>query len=86
MKDEFIKEIANTVMNISEMDIAEGFLKNMFTESEIEELYIRLQIFKKLKKGMPHRKIASHLGISVGTVSRGSKEFKYNYTKFLELL
>ena len=86
MKNEFRKEFVEVLSNIPDIETAEGFLENMFTESEIDEFVLRLQIFKKLKEGKSLREISNELNVSITTVSRGSKEFKYNHTKFLETL
>ncbi|HBN59899.1 MAG TPA: transcriptional regulator, partial [Halomonas sp.] len=41
--------------------------------AEYQEISKRLQIFKLLNEGMPHRKIADTLGVGIATVSRGSR-------------
>lgn len=80
------KEFIDIILNLENYEYVDGFLKNMFTEGELSEFLIRLQILKRLKKGISQRKIASDLDISIATVSRGSREIKYKKTKFLESL
>jgi len=50
------------------------FLDGILTPKEREEIPLRLEIVKLLKKGVPQHEIASKLGVGVATVTRGSKE------------
>jgi TrpR family transcriptional regulator, trp operon repressor len=50
------------------------FLKGILTPRELDELTIRLQIVKLIKKGLPHQEIARRLKVGVATVTRGSRE------------
>lgn len=50
------------------------FLDGLLTPKEREEIPVRLQIVKMLKKGIPQHEIASKLGVGIATVTRGSKE------------
>ena len=52
------------------------FLKGILTPKELEELVMRLQIVKLLKKGLPHQEIARRLEVGVATVTRGSRELR----------
>jgi len=52
----------------------EDFLHGILTPQELDEVSVRLQIVKLLKKGMPQHEIADKLGVGVATVTRGSKE------------
>jgi len=59
-----------------------SFLDGILTPKEREELPVRLQIVKMLKKGIAQHKIAEELGIGVATVTRGSKEIaKGNFAR-----
>lgn len=51
----------------------EDVLTDLMTEKEIKEFAERINILRMLDKGVPQRKIAADLGISVTTVSRWSK-------------
>ncbi len=51
-----------------------GFLDSILTPKEREEIPVRLQIIKLLKKGIPQHEIASTLRVGIATVTRGSKE------------
>jgi len=78
--------LAEIIVDISDVKLAEDFLGNMFTLSELEDLKSRLEVLKMVKDGMPHRKIAKDLKVSIATVSRGSKEVKYSDSEFIKLL
>jgi TrpR family trp operon transcriptional repressor len=77
MRSSFIQELAIAITKISDPDIAGQFLHNILTPKEFEEIALRLQIFKMLKKGIPQRSIAKKLKVSIGTISRGSRELQY---------
>ena len=53
------------------------FLQDLLTPQEIVELGDRIHVFQSLQKGNPQRDIAQELGISITTVSRGSRVLKY---------
>lgn len=63
------------VNNANDMAIA---LESLLTPVELTEIANRLQIFNRLKAGMPHRKIAEELGVGIATVSRGSRALNAN--------
>lgn len=73
----FYTELAGAVASIDDSKEAAEFLENILTPKEYEEVALRLQIFKMLGKGMPQRDIAKKLGVSIGTISRGSRELQY---------
>lgn len=51
----------------------EKHLKALLTPNEVNEMKHRLQIFERLKQGMPQREIAKQLGVGIATVTRGSR-------------
>lgn len=61
----------------------ENFLYGILTPQELDEISVRLQIVKMLKKGIPQHEIAQILGIGVATVTRGSKELKLGRFKYI---
>ena len=69
-------EVANFLASVSKKDMA-AVLDDLCTPQEIVELSERLHIFRKLKAGKTQRAIADDLGISVTTVTRGSRVLKY---------
>ena len=73
----YINELAEVVAAIANKKDAAKFLEGMLTPAELEEISNRLQILKMLKKSTPQREVAKKLGVSIGTISRGSRELKY---------
>lgn len=49
------------------------FLKDILTPAEYDDILLRLQIIKLLKKGVTQRAIARNLGISIAKITRGSR-------------
>lgn len=86
MNNKQINELADVIVAIRERSVALAFLQNILTPAELEEIALRLQIVKCLKKGMPQREVAKQLGVSIGTVSRGARELKYGEPGFKQVL
>ena len=86
MSTAFIKELAKTVAKINDTKLAEDFLHNILTPSELDEISRRLQIFKLLNDGMPQRKVAKELNVALATVGRGARELKYGKPGFIKLI
>lgn len=79
-------ELAAVIARIKDKGIALNFLRNILTPKELDEISLRLQIVKMLKKGFPQREVAEKLGVSIGTVSRGSRELQYGPKGFEQVL
>lgn len=77
-----MNELADIIVSIKERQIAKDFLKNILTPTELDEVAKRLQIVKLLKKGISQREIAKKLDVSIGTITRGSRELKYGAPGF----
>lgn len=73
----YLSELAVVITKIRDKKVAADFLRNILTPQELEEIASRLQIFKMLRKGISQREIAAKLGVSIATVSRGSRELQY---------
>jgi len=58
-------------------DDMEAVLEDLLTPSEIGEIAERIQLLTQLKAGKTQRDIASDMGISVTTVSRGNRVLQY---------
>ena len=86
MDKQFIKELSLALVGIKDEVTAEAFLRNILTPAELDEISKRLQIVKLLLKGVPQREVAKKLGVSMGTVSRGSRELKYGENGFRKIL
>lgn len=81
-----MNELADTIVSIGERQTAKNFLKNILTPTELDEVIKRLQIVKLLKKGIPQREIAKKLDVSIGTITRGSRELKYGVPGFRKII
>lgn len=81
-----MKELAKVLADTSDEKVAEAFLRTILTPSELDEISKRLQILRMLDKGFAQREIAKELGVSIGTISRGSRELKYGNHKINKLL
>lgn len=86
MNQKFIKELAKAIVSINDNSLAINCLKNLLTPAEFEEIASRLQIMKELHKGVSQRDVAKKLNVSIGTVSRGSRELKYGAPGIIKLL
>ncbi len=67
-------DFVSLVHSIRDKKLLEDFLVGVTTAKERQELPQRVQIIKRLVAGDTQAKIASDLGVGVGTVTRGSKE------------
>ncbi len=86
MQGKFLKELAKVIVDIKDPAVAEDFLRNILTPKELEEISKRLQIFKLLHKGIPQRKIATELNVSIGTIGHGSRELQYGKKAIQKIL
>lgn len=60
--------------SIRDKKLLGDFLIGVTTANERQTLPQRVEIIKRLIAGEPQAKIASDLGVGIGTVTRGSKE------------
>lgn len=82
----YIQDLAAVFSRIKNEEMAENILRNILTPKELDEIAKRLQIFKMLKAGVSQREIAKKLKVSIGTVSRGSRELQYGPPGFKNLI
>ena len=66
-------ELVRHLVAIETPEAMDAALASLLTPAEYQEISKRLQIFKLLNEGMPHRKIADTLGVGIAAVSRGSR-------------
>ena len=85
MKKDFF-ELIQVLINIKDPKIMEFFLKDLLTPGEIEDISERLQIVRMLLEGIPQRKIAKELKVSIAKVTRGSRELQYGNKGFKTVL
>jgi TrpR family transcriptional regulator, trp operon repressor len=72
----YLNNLIETLLEIKDKKLLIDFLEGILTPKELEEIPIRLEIIKRLKKGEAQHKIAKDLGLGVATVTRGSRELK----------
>lgn len=71
-----ISELSVILSSLKNSEEIEMFLHELLTESERKDLSLRWKLMDKLFAGVPQRKIASDLGISLCKITRGSKILK----------
>ncbi|CAN5132337.1 hypothetical protein BH09PAT1_BH09PAT1_8280 [soil metagenome] len=71
-----LDELLGVLLAVKTKKELTNFLEGILTPKELEEIPMRLQIVKMLKKGIPQHQIAQELRIGIATVTRGSKEIQ----------
>ncbi|MCX7028475.1 MAG: Trp family transcriptional regulator [Spirochaetes bacterium] len=66
--------------------LIENFLYSLLTPSEADEMAKRWALVKELAEGIPQRRIAEDLGLSLCKITRGSRELKKEGSSFRILL
>lgn len=79
-----LNELLDVFLKIKSKKELMNFLEGILTPKELEEIPMRLQIVRMLKKGVPQHKIAETLGIGIATVTRGSKEIQKGNFKYVK--
>lgn len=67
--------LLTSVESLKEADL---LIQDLFTPQEIEALSERWQIIRMLAKGIPQREISKILGISISTITRGSRVLQHD--------
>jgi len=70
------EELIRAFAAITDEKTMRNFFHEIFTPAEIHDFSLRWQLMKMLKQGVPQRKIASRLRISLCKITRGSKVLK----------
>ncbi|MBT2773364.1 helix-turn-helix domain-containing protein [Halomonas sp. ISL-60] len=71
--EDYQAELIDHLLAIDSPKAMDAALASLLTPAEYQEISKRLQIFRLLRDGVPHRKIAEILGVGIATVSRGSR-------------
>lgn len=66
--------------------LIEEFVYSLLTPAEADEMAKRWALVKELSRGVPQRKIAEELGLSLCKITRGSRELKKQNSAFKILL
>lgn len=76
MNKKYIEELVRAILQIRNESGLMNLLHGILTPKELDEITVRLQIVKMLKKGVPQHEIAKKLSVGIATVTRGSKEIQ----------
>jgi len=79
-------EIINILCAISDRRIMKRFIHELFTQTEIQDVALRWRLMQLLHGGVPQRRIAEMLGISLCKITRGSKILKQHRSVSKKLL
>ena len=71
-----ISELSKIIADLENSEDIEMFLHELLTESERKDLSLRWKLMGRLYEGVPQRRIAADLGISLCKITRGSKILK----------
>lgn len=77
MSKKYQDELVDLLSGIAVNSTMSDTLSNLLTPQELEEMALRLQIFKGLLDNKSQRQLAKELNVSLATVSRGSRELQY---------
>ena len=84
--DKALKELAAVLAASRDKGLIEDFLSSLLTPSEIHEVATRWALVKLINEGVPQRKIAQTLGLSLCKITRGSREFKKDRSPFRAMI
>ena len=69
LKNQIIKTLAQTIVDLKDIDEAHTFLQDFFNESELETFAKRFSIAYWLKKGRSYSNIKQNLKVSSATIA-----------------
>jgi TrpR-related protein YerC/YecD len=69
LKNQIVKTLAQTLVDLKDVEEANIFLKDFFNESELETFAKRLSIAYWLKKGRSYTNIKQNLKVSSATIA-----------------
>ena len=74
-KERYTEELLGVIHKIAgDKDLLKAFFQDILSPAEYKELGVRWQIVKQLAGGISQREIAKNLRVSIGTITRGSRE------------
>jgi TrpR family transcriptional regulator, trp operon repressor len=71
-----IREVAELFAGVSDRQDMRRLLNEMLTPAELHDLALRWRLVQRLHAGVPQRRIAAELGISLCKITRGSRILK----------
>lgn len=82
-KVRLFNQLRDFLLSIKSKDQMENFMLGVLTPQELDDIPMRLEIVKLLKKKIPQQEIAKRLGVGIATVTRGSRELKRGNFKYV---
>jgi TrpR family trp operon transcriptional repressor len=73
MNNKHKQELLSVLEKIEDPKVMDAFLVDLLTPAEYEDIVLRWQIVQQLNGGIPQRRIAKSLGLSIAKVTRGSR-------------
>jgi TrpR family transcriptional regulator, trp operon repressor len=70
------EELVDVFCGISGRREMRAFFDEIFTEPERRALHLRWRLMSLLSRGVPQRRIAAQLGVSLCKITRGAKVLK----------
>lgn len=71
-----LQEIVRRLAEIDDVDLLEGFFREIMTPKEVRDLSSRWELVKLLEEGISQREIARRLHLSLCKITRGSRQLK----------
>jgi TrpR family trp operon transcriptional repressor len=81
-----LKEISRILAKLNSARIIEEFMRSILTDNEAKNLSSRWEIIKRIDQGIPQRKIANDLRLSLCKITRGSRELKKSNSVLKKIL
>jgi len=78
--------LAEALVSVGSAEEMERFLRELLTASELRDITLRWQLLALLTRGLPQRKIADDLQISLCKITRGSRILKKSDSVCLRML
>lgn len=83
-KVRLFNQLRDFLLSVKNKEQMENLLLGILTPKELDEIPMRLEIVKMLKKGIPQKEISKRLGVGVATITRGSREIRKGRFKYVK--
>jgi len=81
-----LQEMSRVLSTVKDPQLIESFLYSLLTKAEADEIAKRWALVKRIAQGVPQRRIAAELGLSLCKITRGSRELKKENSSFRSML
>jgi Trp operon repressor len=85
MQEQQLGELSDLILQARDRQELETLLQGLLTPQEVDEIVQRWRLMALLLRGTTQRDISHQLGISLGTIARGSRLLKYGQPAFRDL-